>query len=484
MPTTENSTVIMQYLPIFIRSSGAVCLVVGGGEVAARKIESLLKANASVTVVSPALGNTVQQLLQEARLSHLARRYETADLNGCQLVIAATNDSEVNKQVSLDAQAHNVPVNVVDEPELCSFIMPSIVDRSPVIVAVSTGGAAPVLARLLRARLETMIPASYGELAELMRATREKVKQKFSGRSRRRFWESVVSGPIAERIFEGKRSLAIEALERLIDNPAAISETGEVYLVGAGPGDPDLLTFRALRLMQQADVVVYDRLVAPALVALCRKDAERIYVGKERDQHALKQEEINQLLIDLAKEGKRVLRLKGGDPFIFGRGGEEIDRLAEVGINFQIVPGITAASGCAAYAGIPLTHRDHAQQCIFVTGHMKDGKLNLPWPALTQPQQTIVVYMGLHSLEEFTSRLVDFGLASTTPIAIVERGTTPQQRVIVSTISAVVTAVAEAEVVSPALAIVGKVVDLRKRYSWFENHLDEIEVSGQPNSLT
>lgn len=252
---------------------------------------------------------------------------------------------------------------------------------------------------------------------------------------------------------------------------------GKVYLVGAGPGDPDLLTFRALRLMQQADVVVYDRLVAPALVALCRKDADRIYVGKERDQHALKQDEINRLLIDLAQKGKRVLRLKGGDPFIFGRGGEEIDQLSESGINFQIVPGITAASGCAAYAGIPLTHRDHAQQCIFVTGHMKDGKLTLPWTTLIQPQQTIVVYMGLHSLPEFTEKLIEFGLASTTPIAIIERGTTPQQRVIVSTVSQVVTAVTQAEISSPALAIVGDVVNLRKRYSWFESQIGRLTQS-------
>lgn len=444
--------------------------MVGGGEVAARKIETLLKANASVTVVSPKLCAAVQSLLNLNRLQHYARPYAVTDLENSQLVIAATNDMTINKLISEDAQAQNIPVNVVDEPALCTFIMPSIVDRSPVIVAVSTGGSAPVLARLLRARLETMIPASYGELAELMRSSREKVKKKFSGASRRRFWESVVSGPIAERIFEGKRDAAIQALEHLIDDPSAVSETGEVYLVGAGPGDPDLLTFRALRLMQQADVIVYDRLVAPSLVALCRKDAQRIYVGKRRNQHALQQEEINQLLIDLATTGKRVLRLKGGDPFIFGRGGEEIDRLAEVGVNFQIVPGITAASGCAAYAGIPLTHRDYAQQCVFVTGHMKDGQLNLPWASLVQPQQTIVIYMGLNSLEQLSKKLVESGLPATTPIALIERGTTLQQRVLTSTLSKVVGAVRDAEFESPALAIVGEVVKLRERYRWFEDH--------------
>jgi uroporphyrin-III C-methyltransferase / precorrin-2 dehydrogenase / sirohydrochlorin ferrochelatase len=458
----------MQYLPIFLRSNDANCLVVGGGEVAARKIETLLKADAKVTVVSPELCPTVQALASSNRIVHEQRPYVLSDLDGRELVFAATDNLNVNRTVSEEAQRHNVPVNVVDQPALCSFIMPSIIDRSPVIVAISTGGSAPVLARLLRARLETMIPSGYGELALLMQSAREKVKAKFSGPMRRRFWESVVTGSIAERIFEGKRDAAIDALENLIDDPAGVSDTGEVYLVGAGPGDPDLLTFRALRLMQQADVIVYDRLVAPALVALCRKDAQRIYVGKQRDQHTVEQKDINQLLIDLAQSGKRVCRLKGGDPFIFGRGGEEIEQLAELGINFQIVPGVTAASGCAAYAGIPLTHRDYAQQCVFVTGHMKDGKLDLPWQSLAQPQQTIVVYMGLHSLEEFTAKITQAGLSEQTPIAIIERGTTPEQRVLTSTLKDVSKKVTEVDIESPALAIVGEVVGLRARYAWFE----------------
>lgn len=458
----------MQYLPIFLRTDNADCVVIGGGSVAARKIESLLKASAKVTVVAPDVCPEVHQLISNDRIQYLPHTYAKKVLHGRQLIVAATNDYPTNAQISTDARALNIPVNVVDEPQLCSYIMPSIIDRSPVIVAISTGGSAPVLARLLRARLETMIPAGFGELANLMQSARQRVKARFQGSQRRRFWEKVVSGSIAERIFEGKRAAALAALDELIDDPQAVSSDGEVYLVGAGPGDPDLLTFRALRLMQQADVVVYDRLVAPALVALCRKDAEKVYVGKQRNNHALRQEDINQLLIDLAKQGKRVLRLKGGDPFIFGRGGEEIDQLAENNVNFQIVPGITAASGCAAYAGIPLTHRDYAQQCIFVTGHMKDGKLDLPWATLVTPQQTIVVYMGLHSMQEFVARITAAGMAPTMPVAIIERGTTPQQRVLISSLAEVVNDTAISQIESPALMIVGEVVSLRQQFAWYD----------------
>ncbi|MEM7465758.1 MAG: siroheme synthase CysG [Pseudomonadota bacterium] len=457
----------MQFLPIFLNSKNRDCLVVGGGEVAARKIETLIRAGAEITVVCPDIGKSVAALVDEKVVKHLPRTFNDSDISQQLLIIAATNDHTVNARVSALASEHNIPVNVVDEPTLCTFIMPSIVDRSPVVVAVSTGGAAPVLARLLRAKLETMIPARYGELATLMQSARERVKEKLSGSLRRRFWESVVNGPVAERLLEGKTDAALAALNDMIDNADKVPTKGEVYLVGAGPGDPDLLTFRALRLMQQADVVVYDRLVAPELVALCRKDAERIYVGKERDRHALSQENINKLLIELAEAGKRVLRLKGGDPFMFGRGGEEIDQLTDAQIDFQIVPGITAASGCAAYAGIPLTHRDHAQQCIFVTGHMKDGRLNLPWQSLAQPQQTVVVYMGLYSLAEFSNQIIAAGLAKQTPIAIIERGTTTRQRVMTSVLATVAEDAIDLKFSSPALIIIGDVVRLRDRYQWY-----------------
>jgi uroporphyrin-III C-methyltransferase/precorrin-2 dehydrogenase/sirohydrochlorin ferrochelatase len=348
--------------------------------------------------------------------------------------------------------------------------MPSVVDRSPVQIAISTGGASPVLARLLRARLETMIPASFGRLAELMGKSRELVRKRFPEMNeRRRFWEHVLQGPVAEMLFAGQDKAALKTLEQqLKDESHTISKHGEVYLVGGGPGDPDLLTFRALRLMQQADVVLYDRLVAPEIVELVRKDAERIYVGKERDQHALPQEDINQLLVRLAKEGKRVLRLKGGDPFIFGRGGEEIESLSAEGIPFQVVPGITAAGGCASYAGIPLTHRDFAQSCIFVTGHLKDGTMNLNWNALIQPKQTIAVYMGTHGLEVLCSELVKRGLSENTPAAIVQQGTTQQQRVYIGTLKTLPEIPKQHDIKPPSMIIIGEVVKLHEKLAWFE----------------
>jgi uroporphyrin-III C-methyltransferase/precorrin-2 dehydrogenase/sirohydrochlorin ferrochelatase len=386
------------------------------------------------------------------------------------LVFAATDDAKINQQISELARARNIPVNVVDRPGLCTFIMPSVVDRDPIQVAVSTGGASPVLARLLRARLETLIPASYGRLAELMGKFRTRVQEHFPERhTRRRFWEDVLQGPIAEMLITGQDKAALEALEQQLEEGIQpISNTGEVYLVGGGPGDPDLLTFRALRLMQQADVVLYDRLVAPELVDLVRKDAERIYVGKQRDQHALPQGEINQLLVKLAKEGKRVLRLKGGDPFIFGRGGEEIDTLSEEGIPFQVVPGITAAGGCASYAGIPLTHRDYAQSCIFVTGHLKDGSMNINWEALVQPRQTIAVYMGIKGLDILSNKLIQYGMPETTPAALVQQGTTQRQRVFTGILKTLPDIPKTNDIKPPTMIIIGDVVKLHEKLAWFE----------------
>jgi uroporphyrin-III C-methyltransferase / precorrin-2 dehydrogenase / sirohydrochlorin ferrochelatase len=374
----------------------------------------------------------------------------------------------VNRAVAAAAKSRRIPVNVVDQPALCSFIFPSIVERAPLIVAVSSGGASPVLARLLRARLETLIPAGYGRLAALAGAFRDQVKARFKPAERRRFWERMLQGPIAEMVLGGRDAEAREALQASLDDERLAFGGGEVSLVGAGPGDPDLLTFRALRLMQQADVVVYDRLVSKPVLDLARLDAERIYAGKERAMHALPQEDINRLLVRLAKEGKRVVRLKGGDPFIFGRGGEEIDTLAAEGIPFQVVPGVTAAAGCASYAGIPLTHRDYAQSVVFVTGHLQDGTMNLNWRALAQPGQTIVFYMGLLGVDILCRELAAHGLSAATPAALVEQGTTPQQRVFTGTLDTLPGLVRQGGVRAPTLIIIGEVVRLRERLKWFE----------------
>ncbi|MBA4142745.1 MAG: uroporphyrinogen-III C-methyltransferase [Nitrosospira sp.] len=463
----------MDFLPIFVDIRNRNCVVVGGGELAARKIALLLRAGARITVVSPQLCAELAELLLEQKhrgvITHRAEPFHPHHLDNAVLAIAATSDRFVNREVSEAAGQTRIPVNVVDDPASCSFIMPSIVDRSPIIVAVSSGGASPVLARLLRARLETMIPAAYGRLAVYAANFRQRVKLHFSRPEKRRlFWEKALQGPFAEMVFAGRDQAANEYLERLLEGEADECPQGEVYLVGAGPGDPELLTFRAMRLMQQADVVVYDRLVSPEILDMVRRDAARIYAGKERSKHVMPQESINDLLVRLAKEGKRVLRLKGGDPFIFGRGGEEIETLASEGIPFQVVPGITAATGAASYAGIPLTHRDYAQSCIFVTGHLKDGSVNLDWPMLARRNQTIVVYMGLLGLPELCRQLVAHGLSAGTPAAIVQQGTTRKQRVLTGTLETLPCLTVSAKLIPPTLIIVGEVVRLHQRLAWFQ----------------
>jgi len=460
----------MDALPIFLKLRDTPALVVGGGSVAERKIDLLIRAGAKVTVVAPEIGSKVEALLNQQKLHWIEDRFEPAHLSQALIAIAATDNEDVNRSVSEAARQQNLPVNVVDQPNLCTFTVPSIVDRSPVIIAIGTGGASPVLARMLKARLETLIPAAYGRLAGIAREFRDQVKAALgSVDSRRGFWEKVFQGQVAELVFAGKENQARAELRAMIQaTEDAEFEKGEVYLVGAGPGDPDLLTFRALRLMQRADVVLYDRLVAPAIVDLVRRDADRIFVGKEKSNHVIPQPEINELLLSLAQEGKRVLRLKGGDPFIFGRGGEEIEDLVRHNIPFQVIPGITAAAGCASYAGIPLTHRDHAQSCLFVTGHLKDGSVDLNWDALCQPGQTVVVYMGLTGLESICREMIRHGLKDTTPAALIQQGTTLNQRVIAATLDSLPDAVAAANVRAPTLLIVGSVVTLHDKLAWFD----------------
>jgi uroporphyrin-III C-methyltransferase/precorrin-2 dehydrogenase/sirohydrochlorin ferrochelatase len=459
----------MDYLPIFLKVQDRPCLVVGGGKVAARKASLLQRAGAHVTVVAPEICDDLQHLAEQGDVVHARRTFLDSDIDDKALVIAATNDEEVNRHVSRLAGERHIPTNVADNPQLCNFIMPSVIDRSPVLVAVSTGGSSPVLARLLRARLESFIPAAYGRLARLVDEYRQDVKRRFAEPVKRRyFWESILQGRVSELLFAGQEDKARSALQQAIsDTDEQFAAVGEVYLVGAGPGDPDLITFRALRLMQQADVVVYDRLVSEPILDMVRRDAEMIYAGKQRDQHTLSQETINELLVRLAREGKRVLRLKGGDPFIFGRGGEEIETLAEEGISFQVVPGITAAAGCASYAGIPLTHRDYAQACIFVTGHLKDGSVDLDWDSLARPAQTVVFYMGMHSIPIISKELIAHGLPASTPVALVQKGTTREQRVYIETLASLPDIVTRKSLKPPTIIIVGEVVSLHEKLDWF-----------------
>ncbi|MGZ8270616.1 MAG: siroheme synthase CysG [Methylophilus sp.] len=458
----------MQALPIFFNIKHRLCIVIGGGDVATRKVAMLLKADASVTLVSPTLCQELSLLVEAGKIQYQKSTFEAKHLHGACLVIAATDNEVVNEAVSIAAKSQNIPVNVVDAPDLCTFTMGSIIDRSPVVIAVSSEGKAPVLARYIRTKIETMLPASYGRIAAIAGEFREQVKTKFTtSQARRRFWEDVLQGPIVERILSGQEDAARNILANLLDEASTEKPKGEVFLVGGGPGDPDLLTFRALRLMQQCDVCVYDKLVSPEVMELVRRDAELIYVGKARDQHTMPQEQINDLLARLALEGKRVLRLKGGDPFIFGRGGEEIETLMQQGVPFQVVPGITAANGVSSYAGIPLTHRDYAQACLFITGHLKDGTVNLDWEAMIRPHQTIVVYMGLIGLAEICKQLIMRGVSASMPVAAIQQGTTQNQRVVTATLSNIAEQVTIEQIKPPCLIIIGDVVLLREKLNWF-----------------
>ncbi len=457
----------MEYLPISLRLKDEPVVLVGAGTVATRKARLLLRAGANLTVVAPEITPELETLLVGHGGIWQPSAYRESDLHGQKLAVAATPDRATNEQVYRDACALNIPVNVVDAPQFCTFIFPSIVDRSPLTVAISSAGRSPVLARFLRRRIEATLPAAYGRLAEWAGRMRQRVKQHVPAETPRRLlWESVIEGGIAEQVLAGNEQRAEEMLATRLQE-AGEAACGEVYLVGAGPGDPDLLTFKALRLLQSADTVLYDRLVSPGIVDMARRDAERIYVGKRRADHSLPQQDINRLLVDLALQGKRVIRLKGGDPFIFGRGGEEIELLAAHGIPFQVVPGITAASGAACYAGIPLTHRDYAQSVRFVAGHLKDGKLEHDWSRFEATNETLVFYMGLVGLPVICAQLQAHGRPGSTPAALIERGTLAEQRVIAGTLSTLVDLVEREQPRAPTLLIIGDVVRLHDRLRWF-----------------
>ena len=460
----------MDYFPLFLDARKLNVLIVGAGEVAARKLELIMKTPATITVVAPWVCDTVKQLAVNEKVTLIEREFENSDLTQKDMVFIATDKGDVNQHIHDLARANKVLVNVVDNTPLCQFITPSIVDRSPIVIAMSSGGVAPVLLRYLRQKLETVLPANLSRLGAFSEKFREKVKQTLNGvTARRYFWEDVLDGDIAEMVEKGQDKKADDAFELALNAAAKDKKVqGQVYLVGAGPGDPDLLTFRALRLMQKADVVVYDRLVSPQILELVRRDAEKIYVGKAKSNHTLPQDDINQLMVDEAKKGNRVVRLKGGDPFIFGRGGEEIQTLIQHGIEFQVVPGITAASGASSYAGIPLTHRDHAQSVVFATGHLKNGTIDLNWPALAQKNQTAVFYMGLTGLPIICEKMIDHGLDATTPIALVQSATTEKQQVLTGTLENIVAKQEKAQLQPPTLIIVGSVVSLHDELNWFQ----------------
>lgn len=458
----------MEYLPLFFDVKGKTCLLVGGGTIAYRKAKLLVGAGARLAVVAPAIEPDLLELVKSTSGEYYEKAYDEECLTDKYFVIAATNNENLNEKVAVDCRARNVLVNVVDAPEYCDVIFPAIIDRAPIVIAVSSSGAAPVLARSVRTRIESTIPANFGVLANFIGERRDEVRERLDEQKLRLFWEDLVQSEIAERVMMGRlddaQAMFARALAHAVKNKE-VSE-GEVYLIGAGPGDPDLLTFKALRLLQRADVVLYDRLVSSEIVAMSRRDAEHVYVGKMRSEHTVPQQEINRLLIEYASEGKKVARLKGGDPFVFGRGGEEIAGLAKNNIPFQIVPGVSAANGCACYAGIPLTHRDHAQSVRFVTGHLKDGSIDLPWAELVTPSQTVVVYMGLISLPIICEQLVAHGAQGDTPVALIERGTTPDQQTHIGTLTNIVDFVADKNVQAPTLIIVGGVVKLYDSLSW------------------
>ena len=470
----------MKHFPVFLDLKDRSCLVIGGGSVASRKVKNLLNANAQVIVISPDINDDLSALEKDSRITWIKREVENTDIARAFLVVAATDNKAVNAQIAELANNANTLVNVADDASLCSFIFPSVLDRSPVTIAVSTGGASPVLARQLRMKLETMIPSSCGRLAAITEEYREKVKQHFPEQAqRKKFWENALKGPFAELVYAGQDESARKLLDELLSKGQDENPVGEVYLVGAGPGDPDLLTFKAVRLMQQADVMVYDRLVSKPILDMANKNAERLYVGKEKDNHAVPQDKINDLLVELALQGKRVLRLKGGDPFIFGRGGEEIEKLAENNVPFQVVPAVTAASGCSAYAGIPLTHRDYAQSVTFATGHLKDGSINLNWDQLTQKNHTIVFYMGLTGMSVISEQLQAHGMSGDMPAALIEQGTTRNQRVHIGTVATLPQLVIDSGVRAPTLTIIGEVVKLHDKLHWYEpeRHVPETEFS-------
>jgi len=455
----------MKYYPAFLNLSGRPVLLVGGGEAAARKLRLLGKAGARVTVVAPRATREISDQAKTGRVALKRRGFRPGDLDGQSLAIGASGVPAVDAEVARAAEAAGLPVNIVDRPELSSFITPAIVDRDPVVIGISTGGTSPVLARRLRAAIETLLPSRLGRLARFADSFRSAVAALVpDGRSRRAFWDRVFDGPVARAVLAGDERAARETMLSLVNRRSPHeSPAGSVAIVGAGPGDPDLLTLKALAALQSADVVVYDRLVGPEILDRARRDAERVYVGKAKGDHALGQDEINDLLRDEARAGKRVVRLKGGDPFVFGRGGEELDYLRRHGIAVELVPGITAAAAAAAAAGIPLTHRGLAPAVSLVTGHGatdETGGPEVDWAALAAGRQTLAIYMGLSTAGQVAERLIANGRQAGTPVAVIAKASLPDQRVVTGRLGELAALVGDGAIEGPALILIGEVVAL------------------------
>ena len=497
-PLTTRSSSELSHYPVFLDLHDKACLVIGTGPMARRHCRQLVASGAHVTVIAEQNTGELpsEVVFQQQDIGRLLRKIEQqdneqsrrssddkhdghwateAELGRYWLVFSDSGSQIIDDHIAKCCRNGHTFCSVAAGLKHSSFFTPALVDRSPLLIAIGTGGAAPALSRSLKARLEATIPQAVGDLALLIERYASRVADKLPGRAdRARYWHDLLEKMFSTLAYTAGLKNIQTRLDEFVSTAQgekSAVKRGSVALVGAGPGAPDLLTFRALRLLQYADVIVHDRLVSPEILELCRPDAEMIYAGKAKSDHAIPQTDINELLVTLAEQGKTVVRLKGGDPFIFGRGGEEIETLASRDIGFQVVPGITAASGCAAFAGIPLTHRDHAQSCVFVTGHLQDGTVNLNWNELKDPSQTIVVYMGLTGLETICKKLIEVGRDADTPVALVERGTTLNHRVHSGTLQTLPQSVQQQSVKAPTLLIIGSVVLLREQLNWYDPEL-------------